>query len=49
MGEHLGVTAEEARRKTEELQNICLYCDHFFTHHMQEFNPGTYRPLPVVG
>lgn len=30
MGESLGVTKAEAKEKNEELQNICLYCDHFF-------------------
>ncbi len=49
MGEHLGISREEAKQKTEELQNICLYCDHFFARHMEALNPGTFRPLPVVG
>ena len=35
MGEHLGISYEEAKNKTNELQNICLYCDYFFLHHMQ--------------
>jgi hypothetical protein len=29
MGEHLGVSEKEATTKNEELENICLYCDHF--------------------
>lgn len=48
MGEHLGISREDAIRKTEELQNICLYCDHFFAHHLPELNPDTFRPLPVL-
>jgi hypothetical protein len=29
MGEHLGVSEKEATTKNEELENICLYCNHF--------------------
>jgi organic radical activating enzyme len=39
MGEHLGVSREEATSKNRELGNVCLYCDHFFEHHMQHLNP----------
>lgn len=35
MGEHLGISYNEAKEKTNELKNICLYCDYFFQHHMQ--------------
>mgnify|MGYP000732673926 CR=1 FL=1 len=38
MGEHLGITEEEAKNKTLELKNICLYCDHFFQHHVKPEN-----------
>jgi hypothetical protein len=48
MGEHLGVTEAEAKAKTKELENICLYCDTFFNEHMQEFNSGTFKELPVA-
>lgn len=48
MGEHLGISFEEAKKKTEELKNICLYCDHFFTEHMTSWNPDTFIPLPVI-
>lgn len=48
MGEHLGVTEAEAKAKTKELENICLYCDAFFNEHMQDFNSGTFKELPVV-
>jgi hypothetical protein len=48
MGEHLGVSAEEARKATREVENICLYCDQFFAKHMQAFNPDTFQELPVV-
>ena len=49
MGEEHDISREEAIRKTEELGNICLYCDHFFAQRMQELNPNTFQPLPVVG
>ena len=38
MGEHMGISYEEAKAKTQELENICLYCDHFFGLHMQPDN-----------
>jgi len=48
MGEHLGVSESKAKARTEKLQNICLYCDEFFNHHMQDYNPDTFVELPVV-
>lgn len=36
MGEQLGVSEEEAKSKTRELKNICLYCDHFFQHQVDK-------------
>ena len=36
MGHHLGVTEDAAKEKTRELKNICLYCDHFFEHWIDE-------------
>lgn len=48
MGEHLGVSKEEASAKNQALQNICLYCDAFFDDHMQTFNSDTFMALPVV-
>ncbi len=36
MGLHLGITEIEARKKNEELKNICLYCDHFMKCHKDE-------------
>ncbi len=48
MGEHLGVTQEQARARTRELENICLYCDEFFEQHLPELNAGTFVALPVV-
>lgn len=48
MGEHLGISQEEAKARTEKAQNICLYCDNFFREHMQAFNSTTFRELPVV-
>lgn len=47
MGEHLGISMEEARARTHELQNICLYCDEFFGRHMQALNPDTFVALPL--
>jgi hypothetical protein len=48
MGEHLGVSLIEAKKQTEELKNICLYCDQFFTNHMSEWNTDSFIPLPVI-
>lgn len=48
MGEHLGITVEEAKAATIEAKNICLYCDQFFKEHMQDFNTSSFRELPVV-
>lgn len=36
MGIHLGVTEEQAAQKNEELENICLYCDHFLKCHKDD-------------
>ncbi|MEH0157258.1 radical SAM protein [Limibacter armeniacum] len=33
MGESIGVTEEYARKRTEVLQNVCLWCDEFFEKH----------------
>lgn len=33
MGESIGVSREYAEKRGEELQNVCLWCDEFFTHH----------------
>jgi hypothetical protein len=48
MGEHLGISREEAIKATEKVENICLYCDQFFNEHMQDLNDGTFKELPVV-
>jgi hypothetical protein len=48
MGEHLGISEAEAKARTNELENICLYCDDFFGKHMQEFNSSDFKELPVV-
>lgn len=31
MGESIGITKEFAKKRSEELQNVCLWCDEFFT------------------
>lgn len=36
LGEHLGISREEALRRTRELGNHCLWCDEFFTQHAPE-------------
>lgn len=33
MGESIGVSEEYARERTQELENVCLWCDEFFTKH----------------
>lgn len=48
MGEHLGVTEEQARARTRELKNVCLYCDEFFGRYMGHLRSGTFIELPVV-
>ena len=48
MGEHLGVSQESARQRTRELENICLYCDEFFSRHMTHLRRDSFVELPVV-
>ena len=48
MGEHLGVSMEAAKKRTRELENVCLYCDAFFERHLQELNPDTFVALPLA-
>ena len=48
MGKHLGISRQEAKVKTQAVENICLYCDQFFQENMQDWNTGTFTPLPVV-
>lgn len=48
MGEHLGVTEAEARARTRELNNVCLYCDAFFGRHMGYLRGDQFITLPVV-
>jgi len=33
MGESLDISEEYARKRTEKLKNVCLWCDEFFTRH----------------
>ncbi|WP_210513825.1 radical SAM protein [Hymenobacter terricola] len=35
MGESVGVTEAHAHARTEELQNVCLWCDEFFGQHQE--------------
>lgn len=47
MGEHIGISEEQAKAETEVLQNICLYCDLFF---LKNIDPKTLEikiPEPV--
>ena len=48
MGESYGVTEKAAKEKTGQLENICLYCDAFFTEYLGSFNSGTFVELPVI-
>ncbi len=42
MGEHLGITEEQATKDVNVVQNICLYCDLFF---IKNLNAATLEPL----
>lgn len=48
MGEQLGITEEMAQARTEELQNICLYCDEFFGKHLRSLQTDHFIELPVI-
>lgn len=41
MGESIGVSKEYAQKRTNDLKNICLWCDEFFTKHfdMEKMEP----------
>ena len=41
MGEFIGISEEQAKKDTEVVQNICLYCDLFFTKYL---DPKTLEP-----
>jgi organic radical activating enzyme len=41
MGESIGITEEQAKERTRELKNICLWCDEFFKQH---YNIKTLKP-----
>lgn len=45
MGEHLGITEEQAAVDNDVLQNICRYCDLFF---IKNIDPKTLEPLVKV-
>ncbi|MCB0663180.1 MAG: hypothetical protein KDC24_10595, partial [Saprospiraceae bacterium] len=45
MGESIGVTEEHARARCGELENVCLWCDEFFTKH---FDMKTLMPKTPV-
>ena len=48
MGESLGVSYEQAKAKNEELENICLYCDHFLKCHKDEiFDEKGVKPTVI--
>lgn len=48
MGEHLGISEAEAKLQTVQDENICLYCDRFFSENMQDFNTTTFIELPLI-
>lgn len=41
MGEHIGISKEQAKAETEIVENICLYCDLFF---LRNLDPNTLEP-----
>lgn len=41
MGEHIGITEEQAKAETAVVENICLYCDLFF---LKNLDPQTLEP-----
>lgn len=45
MGEHIGITEEQASKDNEVLQNICRYCDLFF---IKNLDPHTLEPLNKI-
>lgn len=34
MGEHIGISVDQAKVETAVVENICLYCDLFFLKHI---------------
>ena len=45
MGEHIGISEQKAKEDNEIIQNICLYCDLFFTKYL---DPKTLEPKAAV-
>lgn len=44
MGAYKGIGKEEAKKRTEELGSICLWCDEFFTRFYEEYREDTSPP-----
>ncbi len=48
MGETVGITKEHAVTRCEDLGNVCLWCDEFFSEHYDISKQRPKFPLPVV-
>ena len=44
MGQYKGVSQEEARKRTNELGSICLWCDEFFVRHYEGYQENATPP-----
>jgi hypothetical protein len=48
MGVDLGISEQQARKKAEGFENVCLYCDHFFETELKSLKTDTLIELPQV-
>ena len=48
MGALLGITESEAQAETEVLENICLYCDSFFSRFVDPNTLATKLPQQIA-
>ena len=48
MGLQAGISEQEAQEAAEPFENICLYCDHFFSTHLSDLDPDTFIRLPMA-
>lgn len=46
MGVHLGISVEQALKRTEELGNCCLWCDEFFIRHYPQAQQSVAGRIP---
>lgn len=47
MGESLGVSEAHGRERARALQNVCLWCDEFFEHHLDALGLPQAEPMEV--